>query len=81
MKENLDFNEKLEFLAESAIENIEKVQPLKEVEEFSSESEDINIADCSISFSSCSCSGNCGSNYRLQGCSCSGNCGSNYRKD
>lgn len=81
MNESLEFNEKLEQLEASAIENVDEIVPLEENEENLETPDDVERPNfSSISFG-CSCNGYCGGNFRYEGCSCNGYCGSNSRKD
>ena len=83
MSNELEFNEKIEKIESSAInEDMEDITPLQEGD---SEAYEIEVPESVnaevIETSNCSCLGACGSNYRFDGnCSCLGSCGSNYRK-
>ena len=70
--------EKLEYLEALAIENADKIEPLRKVKD---DWGDLHILDSVEIVYDCSCNGFCGGNWRYEGCSCNGFCGGNYRKD
>jgi len=77
---NLETTEKLEQIEASAIENTSEVKPLEEkcegveVTELPEEVKEENVRE----YSSCRCTGGCGSGtYSITtSCRCTGNCGS-----
>lgn len=79
---SLESNELLENIEATAIENMNEVTPLKNIEsskEITGNPE--SVEEPCVEMSSCPCSGSCGSNYSItSGCPCSGSCGSNYHK-
>lgn len=82
MSSELEFNEKIEKIESSALEeSMEEISPLINATEL----EDISNTPDPVSFegaemSTCTCTGGCGSNYSYGGCTCTGSCGSNYHK-
>lgn len=76
--ENLETNEKLEKIEQSALENTEEVTPLENNIEVIESTE--SITEPSMELSTCICTGGCGSNFSQGSCTCMGNCGSNFHK-
>lgn len=76
--ETMESNEKLEQIEQNALEDTGEISPLEDSGEILDNPESID--EPSMEMSTCSCTGNCGSNYSYGNCACTGGCGSNYHK-
>lgn len=82
MSSELEFNEKIEKIESSVLEeSMEEISPLINatvLEDISNTPDPVSFEGAEMSI--CTCTGGCGSNYSYGECTCTGNCGSNYHK-